>query len=92
MWELTVVLDYYEALETFSRIGLVRNYRNLRSYWTTTYIFNNYSRIELTLSANIEFNLSDIRSARTLSGEILDTGKTTLGSSGKHNQHYTPNE
>ncbi len=48
---LTVVLDYYEAMETYSRIGLLRSYRNLQSYfgllrsygnlqsyWTTTKI------------------------------------------------------
>jgi threonyl-tRNA synthetase len=43
--KLTVVLDYYEALETYSRIGLLRSYsrigllrsyENLQSYWTTT--------------------------------------------------------
>ena len=33
--ELTVVLDYYEAKETYSRIGLQRSYGNLQSYWTT---------------------------------------------------------
>jgi hypothetical protein len=31
--ELTVVLDYYEAMETYSRIGLLRSYGNLQSYW-----------------------------------------------------------
>ncbi len=34
--KLTVVLDYYEALETYSGIGLLRSYANLESYWTTT--------------------------------------------------------
>ncbi len=40
--ELTVVLhyyarlDYYEAKVTCSRIGLLRRYGNLQSYWTTT--------------------------------------------------------
>ncbi len=34
--KLTVVLDYYEAMETYSRIGLLRGHGNLRSYWTTT--------------------------------------------------------
>jgi hypothetical protein len=29
-------LDYYEAMETYGRIGLLRSYENLRSYWTTT--------------------------------------------------------
>jgi hypothetical protein len=33
--KLTVVLDYYEAMETYSRIGLLRSYGNLQSYWTT---------------------------------------------------------
>ncbi len=32
LWKLTVVLDYYEAIETYSRIGLLRSYRNLQSY------------------------------------------------------------
>jgi hypothetical protein len=36
MWKLTVVLDYYESMETYSRIGLLRSYGNLQSYWTTT--------------------------------------------------------
>jgi hypothetical protein len=27
--KLTVVLDYYEAMETYSRIGLLRSYGNL---------------------------------------------------------------
>ncbi len=31
-WKLTVVLDYYEAKETYSRIGLLRSYGNLQSY------------------------------------------------------------
>ena len=39
--ELTVVLDYYEAMETYSRIGLPRSYRNLQSYWTTTRLYLN---------------------------------------------------
>jgi hypothetical protein len=34
--KLTVVLDYHEAIETYSRIGLLRTYGNLQSYWTTT--------------------------------------------------------
>jgi hypothetical protein len=34
--KLTVVLDYYKAMETYSRIGLLRSYGNLQSYWTTT--------------------------------------------------------
>ena len=34
--KLTVVLDYYEPMETYSRIGLLRSYGNLQSYWTTT--------------------------------------------------------
>jgi hypothetical protein len=34
--KLTVVLDYYEAMETSSRIGLLRSYANLQWYWTTT--------------------------------------------------------
>jgi hypothetical protein len=32
--KLTVVLDYYEAMETYSRIGLLQSYGNLQSYWT----------------------------------------------------------
>ncbi len=35
-WELTVVLDYYEAKETYRRIGLLRSHGNLQSCWTTT--------------------------------------------------------
>ncbi len=27
LWKLTVVLDYYEAMETYSRIGLLRRHR-----------------------------------------------------------------
>jgi hypothetical protein len=34
LWKLTVVLDYYEDMETYSRIGLLRSYGNLQSYWT----------------------------------------------------------
>jgi hypothetical protein len=33
--KLTVVLDYYKAKETYSRIGLLRSYGNLQSYSTT---------------------------------------------------------
>ncbi len=33
---LTVVLDYYDAKEPYSRIGLLRSYGTLQSYWTTT--------------------------------------------------------
>ncbi len=33
--KLTVVSEYYEAMETYSRIGLLRSYGNLQSYWTT---------------------------------------------------------
>ncbi len=36
LWKPTVVLDYYDAMETYSRIGLLRGYGNLQSYWTTT--------------------------------------------------------
>ena len=35
-WKLTVVLDYYETMETYSRIGLVQRYGNLQPYWTIT--------------------------------------------------------
>ena len=34
--KLTVVLNYYEAMETYSGIGLLRSYGNLQSFWTTT--------------------------------------------------------
>ena len=62
LWKLTVVLDYYEAMETYSRIGLLRSYVNLQSYWTTatlcklTVVLNyykamgTYSRIRLPRS------------------------------------------
>jgi hypothetical protein len=33
--KLTVVLDYYDDKETYSRIGLLRWQGNLQSYWTT---------------------------------------------------------
>ncbi len=33
--KLTVVLDHYEDMETYSRIRLLRSYGNLQSYWTT---------------------------------------------------------
>ncbi len=43
--ELTVVLDYYEAMETYSRIGLLRSYRNLQPYLTTCiYMFVSFRR------------------------------------------------
>ncbi len=29
-------MDYHEAKETYSRIGLLRGYGSLQSYWTTT--------------------------------------------------------
>ncbi len=57
--KLTVVLDYYGAIKTYSRIELLRSYRNLQSYWTTTNLLKltvvldyyesieTYSRIEL---------------------------------------------
>ncbi len=32
--KLTVVLDYYEDMETYGRIGLLRSYGNFQSYWT----------------------------------------------------------
>ncbi len=34
--KLTVVLVYYEAMETYSRIAPLGCYGNLQSYWTTT--------------------------------------------------------
>jgi hypothetical protein len=34
--KLTVVVAYYEAVETYSCIGLLRSYGNLQLYWTTT--------------------------------------------------------
>ncbi len=36
LWNLTVVLDCYETVETYSSIGLLRTYGNLQTYWTTT--------------------------------------------------------
>ena len=59
IWKLTVVLDLYEDMETYSRIGLLRSYGNLQSYWTTTKLWKlsvvldyyeaieTYSRIQL---------------------------------------------
>ncbi len=38
--KLTVVLNYYEAMQTYSRIGLLQSYGNLQSYWTTTKLRN----------------------------------------------------
>ncbi len=34
-WKLTVVLDYCNVIETYSRIGLLQCHGNLQSYWTT---------------------------------------------------------
>ncbi len=34
-WKLTVVLDYWNSMETYSRIGLLKCHGNLKSYWTT---------------------------------------------------------
>ncbi len=60
--ELPVVLDYYEAMGTYSRIGLLRSNGNLQSYWTTAKLWKltvvldyyeameTYSRIEYTLA------------------------------------------
>ncbi len=36
---LTVVSDYYDYIGTYSRIGLLRLYGNLQSYWATTILF-----------------------------------------------------
>jgi hypothetical protein len=53
LWKLTVVLDYDEAMETYSRIGPLRSYGNLQSYWTTAklwklkVVLNYYSPILL---------------------------------------------
>ncbi len=55
MRELTVVLDYYEASETYSRIGLLRSCGNLQSYWTNTklwkltVVLDYYEAVELTV-------------------------------------------
>ena len=38
--KLTVVFDYYKAMETYSRIGLLRSYGTLQSYWATTKLWN----------------------------------------------------
>ncbi len=51
-WKLTVVLDYYKAVETYSRIGLLRSYGNLQSYWTTTKLW------KLTVVLNYHFDYS----------------------------------
>ncbi len=57
LWNLTVVLEYYEAMEPYSRIGILRGYvnlqsywklrgyGNLQSYWTTAKLFKTHSRI-----------------------------------------------
>ena len=67
-WELTVVLDYYGAMKTYSRIGLLRRYGNLQSYWTNTRLWKltvvldyyeameTYSRIGLLRA--VVFNLA----------------------------------
>jgi hypothetical protein len=64
-------LDYYEAMETYSRIGLLRSYGNLQSYWTTTKLWKltvvlnyyeameTYSRIGLVLTSS--FSLFKLR-------------------------------
>ncbi len=36
LWKLKVVLDYYEAMETYSRIGLLGSYGKLRSYCSSS--------------------------------------------------------
>ncbi len=36
LWKLTVVFEYYEAKETYSRIWVLRGYGNLQSYLSTT--------------------------------------------------------
>ncbi len=51
--KLTVVLDYCEELETYSRIELLRSYGNLQSYWNTrklqkiTVVFEYYEAMEI---------------------------------------------
>ncbi len=32
--KLTRILEHCEAMETYSRIGILRSYGNLQSYWT----------------------------------------------------------
>ncbi len=38
--KLTVVLDYYEAMETYNRIGLLRSYGNSQSYRNISNLFD----------------------------------------------------
>jgi hypothetical protein len=66
LWKLTVV-DYYEAMETYSRIELLRSYGNLQSYWTTAKLWKltvvldyyeameTYRRIIVTINHEIDF-------------------------------------
>ncbi len=50
-WEHTVVLDYYEAMETYSRIGLLRSYSFKLTVVLDSYeAMDTYSRIGLLRS------------------------------------------
>ena len=62
---LTVVLDYYDAKEPYSRIGLLRSYGTLQSYWTTTKLWKltvvlNYYEPTAYPTNPININGSDI--------------------------------
>ena len=51
-WKLSVLLEYQDVKETYSRIVLLRSYENLQSYWTTaklwklTVVLDNYEAME----------------------------------------------
>jgi hypothetical protein len=64
LWKITVVLDYYEAMETYSRIGLLRSYgtysriglRRIKKRYSTPKLFGNVLFTE-GLSTQISRNL-----------------------------------
>ncbi len=43
--KLTVVLDYHNAIETYSRIGKQQCYGNLQLYWTTEFRYVDFALV-----------------------------------------------
>jgi hypothetical protein len=61
-------LDYYEAMETYGRIGLVRSYGNLQSYSTST----NLWKLRLYTCFQFNTNMDGLKKAVAVAN-FLDT-------------------
>ncbi len=72
--KLTVVFDYYKAMETYSRIGLLRSHGNLQSYWTTTTLWKLTVVLDLYVLIGVDISCQSVHRIEAENGLPIYNG------------------